>query len=98
MIGDRSRTERGTMRVRRSAAGSENLDPGAQLDLPGPGAAVLAVQLQIGLGDRIGIEHPVGAALIGARVARAADAAVDDDMPDMDVERLQFAREALCEA
>src|SRR5579862_2695414 len=29
----------------------EILDPGAQLDFPGPGAALLAVQLQVALGD-----------------------------------------------
>jgi hypothetical protein len=57
------------------------LGPRSELDFPGPGAAVLAVQLQIALGDRGGIEHPVRAALVGARVAGAADAAIDDDMP-----------------
>src|SRR6266478_3541801 len=77
---------------------SEILDPGPQLDFPGPGAAVLMVQLQVACGDRIGVEQPIGAALVGARVARLPDAAVDDDVTDMDVVRLQFAREALREA
>src|SRR5260370_42496895 len=67
---------------------SEILDPGPKLDFPGPGAAVLAVQLQVGLGDRIGVEQPIGAALVGARIARLPDAAIDDDVPDMDVVRL----------
>src|SRR5438067_2437426 len=74
------------------------LDPGAQLDFPRPGAARLAVELEIALRDRIGIEQAVGAALVGARVARLGDAAVDDDVADMDVVRLQLAREALRQA
>src|SRR5437870_1705666 len=77
---------------------SEILDPGSELDFPGPGAAVLMVQLQVGFGDRVGVEEAVGAALVGARVAGSPDAAVDDDVPDMDVVRLQLARQALREA
>ena len=37
-------------------SGSKTLHPGAQLDFPGPGAALLAVQLQVGLRDSVGIE------------------------------------------
>ncbi len=48
-------------------AGSEILDPGTQLDLPGPGAAVLAMQLQIGL-ER---SHPGRATRRGPFPARA---------------------------
>ena len=39
---------------------SECLDPGPQLDLPGPGGAVLPVEMEIAVGDRIGIEQRVG--------------------------------------
>src|SRR5580704_19411644 len=76
----------------------KRLNPRPQLDLPGPGAARLAVQRQIGLGDRVGVEQPVGAALVGAGIRLFGDAAVDHDMADMDVLRLQFAGKALREA
>ena len=45
---------------------SERLDPRPQFDFPGPRAAVLAMQLQVGLGNRVGIEQRVGAALVAA--------------------------------
>jgi len=58
--------------------------PRAQLDFPGPGAALLAMQVEIAVGDRVGIEQRVGAAIGAARVARPADPAIADDMADMD--------------
>src|SRR5258708_15827363 len=76
----------------------KRLDPGPQLDLPGPGAARLAVQREIGLGDRVRVEEPVRAAFVGARVAFLGDAAIDNDVAYMDILRLQFASEALREA
>src|SRR5712691_6156124 len=77
----------------------EILHPGPELDLPGPGAAVLAVDVEIGLRDRLRLEHAVGAAPVGARIAaRSLDAAIDDEMRDMDVLRRQLARHALGEA
>src|SRR5260370_38943958 len=77
---------------------SEVLDAGAQFDLPGPGAARLAVQRQIGGSDRVRIEQAVGAALVGARIALFSDAALDPDGADMDVLRLQLPRQALRQA
>src|SRR5207253_5339928 len=74
------------------------LDPGAQLDFPGPGAAVLAIEMEIAVGDRLGIEHRIGPALGEPGIAGAADPAVDHDVADMDVLRLQLPRQALREA
>src|SRR5258708_3681797 len=66
----------------RPSRGSELLDPGPELDLRGPGAARLAQHMKIGLGDGVGVEHRVG--LVGGLGApRAADAAVDDEMRDV---------------
>src|SRR5215210_5560150 len=46
--------------ARRKLCGrSEGLDPGPQLDLPGPGAARLAQDLDVALGDRVGVERAV---------------------------------------
>ena len=54
-------------------AGSEVLDPRPQLDLPGPGAAVLPEDVQVGAGDRVGVEHRVrasgGSVRPGLRIA-----------------------------
>src|SRR5258708_21849909 len=77
----------------------EALEPGAQLDLPGPGAAPLVVDVEIGLGDRIGLEHAVRAARAGTHIATwPLDPPIDHEMRDMDVLRRQFARHALGEA
>src|SRR5258708_8693935 len=73
----------------------EILNPRAQLDLPGPGAAMLAVDVEIGLRNRRRLEHPVGTARIAAQ---PLDAAVDDEMGDMDVLRCKLARHALRQA
>src|SRR5690242_20768682 len=80
--------------VRRDRA-SEDLDPGTQLDLPGPGAALLAVQVQILLGDGGRIEHGVGTA---APPVIGSNAAIDDDMADMNVLRRELAGKALRQA
>src|SRR5580698_5120064 len=73
----------------------ERFDPRPQLDLPGPGIARLAMELEIGFGDRVGIEQRVRPFLIGARIVLLGDAAVDDEVADMDVLWMQLARQAL---
>src|SRR5713101_2888099 len=73
----------------------EILHPRAQLDFPGPGAAVLAVDIEIGLRYCRRLEHSVGTARVAALVL---DAPVDDEMGDMDVLRRELARHALREA
>src|SRR5215831_14260322 len=73
---------------------SEGLDPGPQFDFERPGAAWLAQDLDIGLGDRGGVERRVGPVRrVGP--AGAAHAAVDDEVRDMDALRPQFSRRAL---
>src|SRR5690349_11495001 len=78
--------------------GSELLHPGAELELPGPGAAVLAVNGEIAARDRVGVEQRVGPAPRTTRIAGAADCAVDDEMRDVDVLRRELAGEALRKA
>ncbi len=52
--------------------------------------------MQIGLGDRLGIEQRIGP--IGVLdAAGAEDSAVDDEMGDMDPVRRELARQALSE-
>src|SRR2546421_7496080 len=78
---------------------SELLDPGPQLDFPGPGAAVLSVYVQVVLRDLVGEEHPVRAALARSSIARATrDPAVDDEVRDVDALGRQLPRHALREA
>src|SRR5580658_2422558 len=84
--------------ARRRRAASEFLDPRPQLHLPGPGAAVLAVDMEIGGGDGVGVEERIVSRLSPAGVAGLADAAVDDEMADMDVLGRKLAGEALREA
>src|SRR5262249_21945186 len=70
------------------------LHPWPQFQLPGPGAARLLQHIPVAQGNSIGIEEcirPVGR--IWPR--GAADAAVDDEMRDVDALRRQFARYAL---
>src|SRR5690606_20550549 len=74
----------------------ECLHPRPELDFPGPGAALLAMDRQIGFRDRVRIEPFVLACAIAA--VRRANRAVDDKMCDMQVLRLKFARHALREA
>ena len=61
----------------------------------GPGAALLHVQHVIGLGYGLDIEHAVRAALFDplrreGQEPLAMDAAVNDDVGDMDVLRSKF--------
>src|SRR2546427_4897849 len=77
----------------------EPLDPGPQLDFPGPGAAVLSVYMQVVLRDLVGEEHPFRAALARSRIARGPrDPAVDDEVRDVDALWGELARHALREA
>src|ERR1700687_5355507 len=73
---------------------SEFLDPGPQLDLPGPGTARLAQDFEIGLGDPVGIERAVRP-VVRIRAPRAAHPAVDHEMGDMDALGPEFSRRAL---
>src|ERR1700735_2537400 len=77
-----------------AAPDSKLLEPGPQLDLPGPGTAMLPQQIEIALRNGIRIEHGVRLVRrIGP--ARAQNAAVDDNMGDVDALRLQLPRHAL---
>src|SRR5580700_4866605 len=73
--------------------GSELLHPGAQLDLPRPGAARLVRHLPVGLGDGVGIEETVRV-VVRILPAGTADPAVDYEMRDMHPLRRQLARHA----
>src|SRR5271167_2285338 len=73
------------------------LDPGPQLDFPGPGRARLMEHAEIGRGDRVGVQHAVGL-IRRLDPAGIADRAVDDEVGDMDALRRQLARHALGEA
>ena len=77
---------------------SEGFHPGPDLHLPGPRAAVLTVDLEVGFGNRVGIESAVRPALGHPCIACLGDAAVDDEMRDADVLGLELARQALGEA
>src|SRR5260221_10677555 len=73
------------------------LHPWPQFHFPGPGAARLLQHAPVTQGNGIGIEHrirPVG--WLSAR--GAANAAVDDEMRDVNALRRQFARHALGKA
>src|SRR5690348_15659113 len=59
---------------------------------------MLAMDVEVGFRDRIGLQHAVGAALRASRIALLPDPAVDYEMRDMDVLGLQLARHALREA
>src|SRR6188472_1738254 len=73
---------------------SELLDPGPHFHFPGPCAARLLQHVPVAQGNGIGIQHRVRP--IGGLAARgAANAAVDDEMRDMNALRRQFARHAL---
>src|SRR5580693_5296343 len=73
---------------------SKLLHPWPQFHLPGPGAARLLQDAPIAFRDRVGIEHGVRA--IGwVDAGRAADAAINDEMRDVNALRRQFARHAL---
>jgi hypothetical protein len=61
-------------------------------------AAVLAVDVEIGLGDGVGLQEAVVAACGASGIALLLDAAVDDEMGDVDVLRREFPGHALGEA
>src|SRR5947208_9655850 len=73
---------------------SEFLHPWPQLDLPRPGAARLMDEVDVRVGDRIGIERAVRT-LGRIRPARASDTTVDHDVRDMDPLWRKLARHAL---
>src|SRR5262245_2568757 len=71
---------------------SELLDVGPQIKLQGPRARPLQVKLIVRLGDRVGVEHRVRAALgDAASGAVALDLSVDDRMGDVYALRLELA-------
>jgi hypothetical protein len=75
----------------------EFFGPRAQFNVRCPCAAMLAVQLQISLRDCVRVEAAIGTArckTLGA-AGRLANAAVNDDLRDMDILRLKLARHAL---
>src|SRR5438445_1222617 len=75
---------------------SKLLHPWPQLDPPGPGAARLLQHVPVTLRDGVGVKHGMRA-IRGFGTHRAADAAVDDKMPDVNALRRQLARHALRE-
>src|SRR5437667_2714733 len=81
----------------RRARRLERLHPRPELHFPCPGTAVLTMDVEVGLGDRIGLQEAVSAALIRARIALLLDAAVYYEMRDVDVLGLQLTRHALSE-
>jgi len=63
--------------------GSKLLHPGSQLQLPAPGAARLLQHIPVALRDRVGSKHRIR--LVRRFASRGTpDAAVDDEMRDMD--------------
>src|SRR5258708_30516391 len=79
---------------------SELLLEGPEIDLVRPRRAVLPMNLPVRLGDRLDVQHAVLAAVPGGVWPRAAqllavDAAVDDDMRNMEPLRPVLARHAL---
>src|SRR6516162_3766139 len=68
---------------------SEFLHPGPEVELQSPGALRLAVEMPVAAGDGVGREP----AFLGI----LADAAIDDDVGDMDALWSQLARHALGE-
>ena len=53
---------------------------------------MLVVELQIGLGKGVRVEHVVVAIILPVMSCRA-DAAINHEMPDMDVLRMKLARQ-----
>src|SRR4051812_37352059 len=74
---------------------SEPFQPRTYFNFPGPGAAFLADEVEIALGDRVRVQQ---AGIAGLRPPRAADAAVDHHMRDVDALRVQLARRGLRQA
>src|ERR1051326_615801 len=75
----------------------ERLHPRPELHFPCPGTAVLSMDVEVGPGDRIGLQEAVSATLTRAWIALLLDAAVYDEMRDVDVLGLQLTRHALSE-
>src|SRR5581483_1148307 len=73
--------------------------PRPEIHLERPGAALLAMELPIGLGDVVGIEDTVRSRIVAFREIAldplCVDRAVDHDMGDMDVLRPELARHRL---
>src|SRR5690242_5098604 len=79
---------------RTSPAPSEGFNPGPELHFPGPGAAVLAMDGEIGLGDRVrGQPAILRLGLLSGR--GRSNGAIDDEMRDVDVLRRQFTGHGL---
>src|ERR1700728_3126193 len=78
----------------------ESLFEGAQIELMGPGAATLLMQLPVSLRNGVRVQQTVAAG-IGDSLRRPAtqtlpvDAPIDDDMRDMHALRAVLASEAL---
>src|SRR3546814_3430855 len=70
----------------------ELLLPGAQLDLPAPGRAMLARHLVVGFGDGVGVEQRIATIV---RPRGGTNAAVDHEVGDMQALRLKFAGQRL---
>src|ERR1700756_4741052 len=88
---------RGTVRLKDNfglVCRSEPLNPRPKLYLPCPGAAWLSKDVEVGLCNRIGIEHRVR---LVRRPAPAgfSDPAVDHEMRHVNSRRRQFPRHAL---
>src|SRR5438445_11023370 len=78
----------------RSRARSEALDPRAQLDFPGPSATRLPEDVQVGLSDRIRIEHRIVRVDTTPRPYRS----IEHELRDVDTFRRELARHALGQA
>ena len=79
---------------------SERLFVRPEIDLVRPGTVVLAMKMPVAVGDRLDVQKTVGAGLFLAigharQQALALDAAVDDDMRDVDALRTKLARHRL---
>src|ERR1700757_1143041 len=74
--------------------GSEPLNPRPELYLPCPGAAWLSKDVEVGLCNRIRVEHRVRL-FRGLGPAGVADPPVDHEMRHVNSLRRQFARHAL---
>jgi hypothetical protein len=61
---------------------SERFRLGPEFDLPRPGAALLTIDREIRVGDRVGVEQRAGPAW---RPLRIGDAVIDHDVAHMDV-------------
>src|SRR3990167_490129 len=87
----------------RTVSGSRSLLPvllpWPEIHLEGPGAAVLAMELPVGLGNVVGVEDGVRSGVVALGEVGfypfGVDGAVDHDMGDMDVLGCEFTRHRL---